>query len=174
MTDLGRVDRFFKAIFIGFIPVPIGAFFILLFSTLIEATLFSLEDYFVVVFYGYVIGIIPSILFSVMMEFLVKPKARKNSTILAVASLFGFISGVIIGALASAVSDGDVTGEFFGTVLVGIIVGYIMGLLFRHPVPKVTSQSKDLVAEELIQLRKEVERLQTENEQLKSIVQGLS
>jgi len=167
-TNTENVDRFFKVLFLGCLPVPIAALLMLLISSMVEAEIPSFDGYYTLVFWGYVVGIVPSLFFSALMEYVVVPKSPKNSTIHVVAIFFGLASGLIIGTLASGMSDGSSTSILIEIVLIGGTVGYIMGRFFWYSSPDHGIYDAD----DFVESRKEAKQHKIGSKHPKTLIQA--
>lgn len=161
-----NVDRLVKVIFLSLLPVPIAALLMLLTSSLLDTQTLSLQSYFTLVYFGYLLGIVPSLFFCALMEYVVVPKLFENSTIKAVTTFFGVISGAIIGWFASGMSVGNSIGDLIEIALVGGTVGYIMGRFYCHPSIKHKTQGVD----GFIEPRQEVRQHEKEKKHPESVV----
>jgi len=104
------------------------------------------QDYLVVVFWAYLLGVLPSLGYMGVMEwrFARGLNPRSSRTVIWSLSL-GFVAGGLIGAIVGGLFDGSfrdaaVVAAYFSAA--GQVVGWLLGLLIRYCSPAVRDQSR--------------------------------
>ena len=142
MVKTKILDRFVNVLFVSFsagfiVMVLLFIYFVLTYKA------FSVSvDHLNLCVTLFIIGLIPNLLFSFLMEFVVKPMIRKNEVIVLIGSFIGFSPGLIIivdrilwfpRTEVRGVAIPWIMGDHFALMITGGLFGYAMTRYFVHP-----------------------------------------
>jgi hypothetical protein len=117
----GRVFRITLGFLVPILIVPVAILLLGLLLSFFESNKIELETVLVnflgVLFFSSIITLIPAIIYTFVMEFLINPKINNNILVVTISAVFGGLTGVL--------------GYQYGWHYIGMIVGLVLGTLLR-------------------------------------------